>query len=230
MCPEGFYCSSAADIVEAADTAVVCPVGHYCPEGTTEFGGYPCNLGQYQDNTGKAWCKTCPAGFYCDQSAMTTPILCEAGYYCKNGAYVQFPFNLDLTKGDICPKGHYCPAGSGFPIPCPPGYACPDIGLDDYSATPCTAGYYCNRAAISVTPNGFLTQGGAPCPPGHFCEAQTASPAPCLPGTFMPIAGAVACLACPEFKYCEGYGTIEPETCAEGWYCGTSEFTRRPSA
>lgn len=28
----------------------------------------------------------------------------------------------DGLLGDVCPKGTYCPMGTAFPQPCPPGY------------------------------------------------------------------------------------------------------------
>ena len=41
----------------------VCPVGNYCPEGTTY--PLPCAAGTFSNVTGLAACHQCPAGFYC---------------------------------------------------------------------------------------------------------------------------------------------------------------------
>jgi len=31
------------------------------------------------------------------------------------------PNPMDGAMGNICPRGHFCPAGSSSPSPCPPG-------------------------------------------------------------------------------------------------------------
>ena len=42
------------------------------------------------------------------------------GYYCNISAFVQTP--PPGMTGDRCPSGHYCPAQSSTPTPCPIGY------------------------------------------------------------------------------------------------------------
>jgi len=95
--------------------AYECPVGHYCPEGTTE--PVKCPTGTYSTNvrlTASSECTPCPAGEYCGQLNMTsTSGQCDAGYYCPNGS-------SSATEID-CPAGHYCGNGTGTPDPCPKG-------------------------------------------------------------------------------------------------------------
>ena len=58
--------------------------------------------------------------------------------------------------------------------PCDPGQFC--AGTNNTASTgPCSAGYYCPQDAkiSSDRPNGFE------CPPGFFCEANSAQPSPC---------------------------------------------------
>lgn len=41
----------------------ICPVGHYCPTGTTT--PIPCGAGAFSNVTGLSTCHQCPAGYYC---------------------------------------------------------------------------------------------------------------------------------------------------------------------
>ena len=73
-------------------TGAICPVGHYCPQGSSIY--IICPAGNYSDETGQADCKVCPAGFQC-----------------TGGDYRQ-----------PCPQGQYCPEGTGLTTqPCPIG-------------------------------------------------------------------------------------------------------------
>lgn len=115
----------------------VCPIGHFCPEGTENPIG--CPAGSYQDLTNQDHCKACPAGKYCLVNT-TDPSVnnCPAGHYClENTTHAnEFPcppqtFN-NLTDGQSiddcvwCLPGMYC-SGSGNVWPtgdCNPGYYC----------------------------------------------------------------------------------------------------------
>ena len=53
------------------------------------------------------------AGLVCAGTALTEPNgICSAGYFCRGGAYTDKPSDGGTT-GDPCPKGHYCPPGTG---------------------------------------------------------------------------------------------------------------------
>ncbi|XP_048369079.1 uncharacterized protein LOC125442027 [Sphaerodactylus townsendi] len=55
-----------------------------------------------------------------------------------------------LTGNDICPPGHYCPNGTGYPIPCPPGSFSTSLGLkSERECQPCPAGLYCSQSGMS---------------------------------------------------------------------------------
>lgn len=78
-------------------TGAICPVGHYCPQGT--WIALNCPVSTYMDHTGAAICYDCPEGFYCSRE----------------------------YRADICPQGYYCPPGTGTVFqPCPIGrlYVC----------------------------------------------------------------------------------------------------------
>lgn len=62
----------------------------------------------------------------------------------------------------VCPIGNYCPEGSIFTSPCPPGTYNIKTGLyDSRECTSCSAGYYCPFAGMSQKPEDFFT-GTAP--------------------------------------------------------------------
>ncbi|XP_045559332.1 ABC transporter G family member 25 [Salmo salar] len=94
--------------------------------------------------------------------ADSTPHLRNPLYKCAN------------FKGDVCPKGFYCPVGSAYPQPCDTGFYCGQTGLEAPSGL-CTPGYFCSRG--STTPHASL------CPPGHYCPQGTPLPLSCPPGT-----------------------------------------------
>lgn len=57
----------------------VCPHGHYCPLGTGFPYTYPCQAGQYRNNTlGQSGevCVFCPSRHYCDRMGTHTPLVC----------------------------------------------------------------------------------------------------------------------------------------------------------
>lgn len=75
-----------------------CPVGHYCPEGTSHPLG--CEPGTYALSTGLSECMRCVEGYYCMGNVTDyrdTP--CPTGHYCLNGTRfaTQYP----------CPVGTY---------------------------------------------------------------------------------------------------------------------------
>ncbi len=57
----------------------MCPDGHYCPPGTGYPFTYPCQAGQYRNNTlnhsGEA-CVLCPPRHYCDRLGTHMPPVC----------------------------------------------------------------------------------------------------------------------------------------------------------
>ncbi|XP_010794964.1 zonadhesin-like [Notothenia coriiceps] len=126
-------------------------------------------------------------------------------------------------RGDICPKGFYCPLGSAFPLPCEAGSYCNKTGLD-VPTGPCAAGYYC--------PKGSLNPHASLCPPGHYCPPGTLLPLPCPVGTIQSSLGGStveACQQCPQGHYCHQRGKTEPSGwCAEGYYCPEGQNAERP--
>ena len=64
-------------------------------------------------NQAQSDCQSCEPGLVCNGRGLTEPNeVCSAGYYCRGGAKNSKPLDAGAT-GDICPKGHYCPEGTG---------------------------------------------------------------------------------------------------------------------
>lgn len=58
--------------------------------------------------------------------------------------------SLGLPGNDICPAGHFCPSGTGYPVPCPPGTFSTLVGLQaEEQCQPCPAGRYCSGAGLA---------------------------------------------------------------------------------
>ncbi|PIK35709.1 hypothetical protein BSL78_27465 [Apostichopus japonicus] len=221
-CDEGWYCINGSQFAQPslASQGGRCPMGSYCPTGSVSpF--------------------SCLAGMYCDQEELAYPTgNCSAGYYCTGGASVPNP-EADLT-GDICPSGHYCPAGSFEGTDCPPGTYLNTTGnkdLDD--CINCTQGYYCEGYA-NIYPDDNCAVGYY-CPPG---QSQTSpfsykcpqvyvmmaiivngqfEPTRCDSGYFQDEEGQGSCKDCPQGYFCDN--TKAPvvlynnAVCPEGHYC-----------
>ncbi|XP_039352865.1 tumor necrosis factor receptor superfamily member 14-like [Mauremys reevesii] len=123
----------------------------------------------------------------------------EECYTCPEGKYCVPP-----QKPQFCPKGFFCPKGTGLDWqPCPPGTYSPEQGLKSstgcracdggkyclyHNATDvtgeCWEGYYCAQASDRPNPEARLQGQAGPCPPGHYCPKGTAVPKHCPVGTF----------------------------------------------
>ena len=103
-----------------------CPVGHFCPSGTSFPLG--CPVGTYNNRTGQSNCTHCPAGYFC-------------------------PGNITSYEGYLCPLGHYCPEGTRYynEFPCPKGhYRNLTLGRSVSDCFACPGGYYCGGEGLPV--------------------------------------------------------------------------------
>ncbi|XP_021231890.1 zonadhesin-like isoform X5 [Numida meleagris] len=244
LCPAGYFCSGSG-----THTPELCPAGYFCLAGTNFSTEHPCPKGTFGPRTGATSdsdCEPCPAGMYCSAPGLSQPSgFCYSGYHCAKGAISPTPFKhrvefagLALPGNDICPAGHFCPNGTGNPMPCPPGSFSAARGLQaEEQCQPCPAGRYCSRAGLfdlaqtSLCNAGYVCLEGssAPCPSdgvhgyrcpsGFYCPAGTGLELPCEPGTFSPMPGASACLPCPAGMTCSHAATAEPLSCPRGYYC-----------
>ena len=195
LCFPGYYCtlsSSSPAPLSNDTTGGVCPIAHFCPEGSTV--PLECEPGTYNPNIGREQCLPCPSGFFCPGNST----------------------EVDL----ICPVGHYCPPSSSFPVPCPagtfndlsgrrnlsdcelcpPGLFCAQSGLATPSG-PCSGGWFCTLGSPSSQPENFLY--GGVCEPGSFCPNGSSSPQACSSGFY-----------CDSFALSEVTGP-----CMAGYFC-----------
>ncbi|KAM3922961.1 uncharacterized protein RB166_012036 [Leptodactylus fuscus] len=220
LCSAGYYCEGEAVDNIPQKTARFplngpCPLGHYCPEGTLT--PIPCPVGTLKNTTGGSSedsCVPCYAGYFCASVGLSSPTgLCSAGFFCPGN------FTSTSPTAFLCPKGHFCTAGSPHPIPCPTGQYQPNTG--SHSCTPCQPGFFCQEA-VAGHPQ--------PCPPHSYCPAGALFPLTCPNGTYTPLdinglREKGECLPCPPGHYCRGGKLQGP--CAAGHFClsGSSEYT-----
>lgn len=98
-CPAGYYCEPAT--AGYPTHTLKCPKGHYCPISTKTNFEYPCPDGKFNNQLGLERPEQCKH--------------CLPGRYCSGG---------DPTGDTLCPKGHYCLAGttSAKQYPCLDGF------------------------------------------------------------------------------------------------------------
>lgn len=166
--------SSPSPAPADASYGFVCPPGHSCPVGSS--GATPCEPGSYSSAPGASDCAVCPPGSTCSSSATQQPLICPAGE--KNLLEGGEPSNQSLPS--LIPKpftGHFCPAGTSRPEPCPLGTLGAQTGAHALSAcTPCSSGVFCGTEGASA-PQGTNTDRtglvGLVCTPELFKRVGT---------------------------------------------------------
>jgi len=135
-----------------------CPIGHYCPTGSSF--PVPCPAGTYQDTLGQWECKSCDIYKYCGRIGLTVPEgPCALGYECLGGAIYAKP--NDYMTGQPCDKGTYCQGGKS--TKCPGGYYAPVQGMGE--CLKCPPGSYCDHPDGTSKPEN--------CPTAHYCPLGT---------------------------------------------------------
>ncbi|CAG6003426.1 unnamed protein product, partial [Menidia menidia] len=243
-CSPGYYCTGGATGAKPVDgeTGNICPPGTYCAEGsaepelcpagtfspvyglTNETGCQPCTAGSYCreaglraptgpcSQEGSSAPEPCPSGTSQNRDKQSSCTVCEAGYYCD--ARLR-PVNASIRRP--CPKGHYCPAGTGLPNehPCPIGSFNPGEGTDSpEGCIPCNAGHYCPYIGMSE-------------------PAGTTAPEVCPKGSWSNSSGLQSrehCTPCPGGYYCDSVGLTKPNgICNKGYYCLEGAVTSTPT-
>ncbi|XP_055369802.1 uncharacterized protein si:ch211-286b4.4 [Betta splendens] len=225
-CQAGYYCIAGVNFQNpdgnfSTGVGGACPLGRYCHEGTSL--PLPCPPGTYSNSlylTDPSGCSPCPAGYFCGTVGLTRPSgLCEEGFYCPGG---------DTTStgsaGGPCPPAHYCPEGSGSPLPCPAGTYTNLTGQPLCSR--CPAGYYCPEKTGNFSK--------FPCPPGFYCLDGTrhSTQFPCPRGYYNPepmTQSLDSCLPCPPGHYCEKERLTKVSgKCKAGWFCVSAAWNSQP--
>ena len=229
-CPMGSYCEgglahdclvgtvgTAEYGVDATDTCIQCPGGHYC------------------DTTQMTWPQLFTADGY------NTDYECDTGHYCNSGCKKPDPSsssdcsNLKAQTGGNCGLTKQCPAATMFPLQCNQGfYQNTTKAPADYGTCErCDAGYECDGASgIQRT-----------CPKGKYCEGTSVDGQlniyECSPGTYNSATGQTevdACIECREGYHCTKYGMTgladcedDDCQCAAGFYCSGGTIDKRPT-
>ena len=93
LCHPGYVClggtSSEFPLNEMNDQGYMCPLGHYCPSGSTK--GVPCPVATYANATGGTSlnnCTACPAGTYNNKVGQSGCKVCASSAYTNNPGLV----------------------------------------------------------------------------------------------------------------------------------------------
>ncbi|XP_062816991.1 zonadhesin isoform X2 [Anolis carolinensis] len=222
-CQPGYYCLQGSSSASPSGLPFggPCPAGHYCPAGTKQPREMPCPVGTWNEQKGgrdSSWCLPCPPGFFCSSPGRVSPTgPCAPGFYCRGGTRTARP--VDRATGELCPEGHFCPAGSAVPSPCQDGEYNAITGQEE--CFPCPAGLYCKNGVRYHCPAGFY------CPPktGVFLH-------PCPPGTYNPTSGidrVERCQLCPAGMFCGEWGLSSPSgPCLPGFFCSSGSSVPNP--
>ncbi|KAF4127591.1 hypothetical protein GN958_ATG23220 [Phytophthora infestans] len=230
-CPAGTY--GAAAKLSASKCTNLCPVGHFCPIGSTKPA--PCPAGTYGDTAGlsDASCSgVCPVGFACPEgtaSATTWP--CDHDTFCPAGSAkpraprpgTHVVKTTRRTEEVACPVGSFCspneaPGGSRL---CPGGTFGNVTGLASATCSgQCNAGHFCPRGSISATQ---LSCGSV----DTFCPSGSSIPTLVSPGFYTVGLGiptssvAVDVLEAEQAK--DRITRVAQRRCEPGHYCVKGE-------
>jgi hypothetical protein len=247
-CPAGFLCNGphndGENVGYPLTTFEDCPVGNYCEQKSSET--VPCPKGTFNPDknaVSEDSCRKCLPGQYCSEVGLDTPgdgdiasdPNCLGGYYCLESSQTPNPDTVDgdSNRWGPCEEGYYCPLGSSFQIPCPPGTFNPDVKQSSVSACgSCTQGYYCGTSGLSeeegLCNEGFYCEAGsktgrpstAYCDVGEYCPEGAYSTTPCPAGTYQDNTHQGSCKDCPIGHYCEQETSdFTANPCPVGHYC-----------
>ena len=155
-CEAGYNCfESGIGNLKAFEERYDCPLGFYCPSGIAIL-PVPCIAGSYiddvTDSTKAISFEETFLGSSNKPDDITDCSFCPRGYVCGK--------NTGDRYSEPCPPGYICPAGSGWPVMCPPGWFCEGTGKGKIES--------------------------AECPEGFFCPAGTEVPSPCDASSVCP--------------------------------------------
>jgi len=209
-CLAGTYSGSGAG------TCISCPAGYKCPDDKMGA-ATPCEMGYYQDLTGKTACIECPAGKYRSSTGGSTCSPCATGSYqdltastacksCPTGSYADVT-GLSLCKP--CEIGKYqSGTGAAACASCPAGTYADVTGLS--ACKPCAAGTYQDLTGQSAC---------KPCPLGSYQDLTGKNTClGCLAGYYQDETGQPACKPCPAGKVQSSTSQTACVNCATGKY------------
>ena len=144
-----FVClaGSSSPLPSDGSHGYLCPAGQSCPVGSASE--VPCEPGTYSPAPGAAHCTTCPRGTMCSSSATQEPSVCPAGEHGDDKCSLNVLSCINNIN--VILLGHFCPAGTALPQPCPPGTFNNQTGAHSLSVcSPCPSGVYCSSYGASM--------------------------------------------------------------------------------
>ena len=226
-CPGGHY-SDKPNLGNVSD-CIVCLPGYMCMPGSDtptrcSMGSYAgagqdlcsmCEAGSYQDEEGQSSCKDCPAGNDCPRgSTVPLPASCLPGMFASN--------ITDVTSRDDCQPcadGFECPGGDAQPRRCRPGTKGPPNRTisDRMDCALCSGGSYQDSPGATACIS---------CVAGSYCPVGSASPLPCLRGSFSNATNLTRRDQCTPTDpgFFAATGSVEQVLCASGTIAPTGQL------
>lgn len=252
FCEDGYLCANAQKVLCPAGQFCVagmapgsCPIGKYCPEGTTSDGfgtdskrpAIDCPVGTWTLGAGSTKSSDCQGslcggGNWCDwEDASITGGKndCPAGFYCNEGAIVGA--GVQRIVKTICPAGSYCPTKSALPTACDDAKWSTPGRSGSAECTACEAGYKCSGGEKTLCPAGYFCEEGKtpePCTEGMYCQAgDRYAPRNCPAGTWVALGQGYSVADCTPNNcglgnWCENGGKA---ACPQGFACGNGAKT-----
>lgn len=197
----GYYCNGSTILSNPPDgsTGGGCPLGHYCPTGTSVPNA--CPMGYYLDmilSSVASACKICKLGEYQRiLSLFLKNLSCfilnfHGDKWCGlrlNNWLCRFwscgPLMRELDKPfydlwwnyELMVKDKQQTLWINYVLNYLSGMYCGSEGLADVTG-PCDPGYYCPAGQVSATPANYS------CQPGYFCVGGKSAPESCPSGSY----------------------------------------------
>ena len=183
LCPAGFMCGAEATVAPTP-----CPVGHFCPEGTSI--ARPCLPGSYSSSTSLTSASECtktnvghyaPAGSTQQTKCSPGTVQPDAGKgscdHCAAGSYQKGEggsecavcgagnYSANALSCEPCQVAEYCPEGSVIGKMCPPGSTTEGRGAESLYDCGCPAGTFDTASGDEISCE--------PCDDDHMLCART---------------------------------------------------------
>lgn len=145
----------------------------------------------------QSYCVDCLPGEYSTLQDLESCNVCPAGFICYGGTSRPNPTSVIHHKGEVCPKGHYCPAGSTYARACDPGTYNDELGA--------TAASQCKMCPENTFNDKYGQTGCRPC--GFYARSTPgASTCSCIGEfrAFSEVDSSCTCKSLFDFKNTDG--------------------------
>ena len=209
---------------------VLCPAGMWCAANIPiKTNGIPAY--NYQVLTLGNGISYCQSGFHCDKGSSTKfgtntngvkVRYCSAGQICRMGG--QYPTTNTFAASADCPRGYYCPEGTGDhnfeQYKCPMGTFGSQTGLQGKAGcAKCADGTICDGLGLKAA--------GADCGFGRWCKNKPYQAYTYYKGGQFSLTTRspgywVGWARCPEGRWCDvatHITKVDDHMCKRGYYC-----------